>query len=169
MRRPAELLAKLEVHAHLDFGYLVISHIGTDFLPDESALAEAVAVYERASERVWPRSREEILSFLDGFELLEPGLVPKHHWRPSSDPRWPYGRRAPDPFGSISCDLPIPHVRSRAWHLLGPCDIPGQWAASRSARYRTRVSPSRCRRVFSSPAIGTRFCGARESLYATDA
>ena len=29
------------------------------------------AVYER----VWPRSREEILSFLDGFELLEPGLV----------------------------------------------------------------------------------------------
>jgi hypothetical protein len=37
-----------------------------------------VAVYER----VWPRSRDEILSFLDGIELLEPGLVPKHHWRP---------------------------------------------------------------------------------------
>ena len=53
--------------------------------------------------------------------------------------------------------------------MLGSCDIPSQWAASRSARYRTRVSPSRCRRVFSSPAIGTRFCGARESLYATDA
>ena len=55
---------------------------GTDFFPDKSALAEAVAVYERASERVWPRSREEILSFLDGFELLEPVLVPKHHWCP---------------------------------------------------------------------------------------
>ena len=112
LRRPAELLAKPEVHAHLDFGqpvaiglfailhflpdaddpagtvaclrdavapgsYLAISHIGTDFFPDKSALAEAVAVYERASERVWPRSREEILSFLDGIELLEPGLVPK--------------------------------------------------------------------------------------------
>lgn len=62
--------------------YLAISHIGTGFFPDESALAEAVAVYERASERAWPRSREEILGFLDGFELLEPGLVPKHQWRP---------------------------------------------------------------------------------------
>jgi S-adenosyl methyltransferase len=57
-------------------------HIGTDFFPDKSALAEAVAVYERASERVWPRSRDQILSFFDGFELLEPGLVPKHQWRP---------------------------------------------------------------------------------------
>ena len=34
-------------------------------------------MYERASERVWPRSRDQILSFFDGFELLEPGLVPK--------------------------------------------------------------------------------------------
>ena len=33
-------------------------------------------------ERVWPRSRDQILSFFDGFELLEPGLVPKHQWRP---------------------------------------------------------------------------------------
>jgi hypothetical protein len=62
--------------------YLAISHIGTDFFPDKSTLAEAVAVYERASERVWPRSRDQILGFLDGFELLEPGLVPKHQWRP---------------------------------------------------------------------------------------
>ena len=62
--------------------YLAVSHIGTDFFPDKSALAEAVAVYERASERVWPRSREQILSFFGGFELLEPGLVPKHRWRP---------------------------------------------------------------------------------------
>ena len=119
LRRPAELLAKPEVRAHLDFGqpvviglfailhflrdaddpagivaclrdavapgsYLAISHIGTDFFPDKAALAEAVAVavYERASERVWPRSRDQILSFFDGFELLEPGLVPKHQWRP---------------------------------------------------------------------------------------
>ncbi len=58
------------------------SHIGTDFFPDKSALAEAVAVYERASERVWPRSRDQILSFFNGFELLEPGLVPKHQRRP---------------------------------------------------------------------------------------
>ncbi len=65
--------------------YLAISHIGTDFFPDKSALAEAVAVYERASERVWPRSRDQILGFFDGFELLEPGLVPKHQSRPVTD------------------------------------------------------------------------------------
>ena len=44
-------------------------------------MALARTVYERASDRVWPRSREEILGFYDGFELLEPGLVPKHQWR----------------------------------------------------------------------------------------
>jgi SAM-dependent methyltransferase len=117
LRRPAELLARPEVRAHLDFtkpvammlfavlhfvpdaddparivaclrdavapgSYLAISHIGTEFFPDKQALTRAVAVYEKASERVWPRSRDQILGFLDGFELLEPGLVPKHQWRP---------------------------------------------------------------------------------------
>lgn len=62
--------------------YLALTHIGSDFFPDKQALAEAVAVYEKASERVWPRSRDQILRFFDGFELLEPGLVPKHEWRP---------------------------------------------------------------------------------------
>jgi len=46
--------------------------------------------------------------------------------------------------------------------LVRCCAPTGQRAASRSARYRTRVSPSRCRRAFSRPAIGTRFWGARE-------
>jgi hypothetical protein len=29
-----------------------------------------------------PRPREEVLSFFDGFELLEPGLVHSPLWRP---------------------------------------------------------------------------------------
>ncbi len=62
--------------------YLAISHIGTDFFADKQALARAVAVYEQASERIWPRPREEVLRLFDGFELIEPGLVPKHQWRP---------------------------------------------------------------------------------------
>ncbi len=61
--------------------YLAISHIGAEFFPDKAAMAAAKAVYERASEPIWARSREEILGFFDGFELLEPGLVPKHQWR----------------------------------------------------------------------------------------
>jgi hypothetical protein len=62
--------------------YLAISHIGTDFFPDKAALRRAVAVYEQASERVWPRGRDEILAMFGGFDLLDPGLVPKHEWRP---------------------------------------------------------------------------------------
>ena len=61
--------------------YLAISHIGTEFFPDEAAMAQAKAVYQRASEPSRARSRDEILGFFDGFELLEPGLVPKHQWR----------------------------------------------------------------------------------------
>lgn len=62
--------------------YLSISYIGTDFFADKAALGRAVAVYEQASERVWPRPQTQILGFFDGFDLLEPGLVPKHEWWP---------------------------------------------------------------------------------------
>ena len=44
---------------------------------------DPVAAYEQASERVWPRPRTQILGFFDGLDLLEPGLVPKHPWRPA--------------------------------------------------------------------------------------
>jgi len=39
------------------------------------------AMHEVARE-VNPDVRDQIFSFFDGFELLEPGLVPKHQWRP---------------------------------------------------------------------------------------
>jgi S-adenosyl methyltransferase len=65
--------------------YLALSHIGTEFFPDKEAMARAARVYEKASERVWPRSREQILGFFDGFELVEPGMVPKQQWRPETD------------------------------------------------------------------------------------
>jgi hypothetical protein len=78
---PAGIVASLR-DAVAPGSYLAISHIGTDFFPDKQALAEAVAVYEKASERVWPRGRGEILAFFDGFDLLDPGLVAKHEWRP---------------------------------------------------------------------------------------
>lgn len=80
---PAEIVACLR-DATASGSYLAISHIGTEFFPDKQALANAVAVYERASERVWPRPRDQISGFFDGFELLEPGLVPKHQWRPAA-------------------------------------------------------------------------------------
>jgi hypothetical protein len=85
--------------------YLAISHISSDFFPDKAAMERAVAVYEKASERVWPRSRDQILGFFDGFDLLPPGLVPKHEWRPvlgetaehTPNIQWGAVARKPDP------------------------------------------------------------------------
>jgi len=62
--------------------YLVISHIGRELLPDQAAAERAMKVYERASEPILPRPRDRILGFFGDFELVEPGLVPKHQWRP---------------------------------------------------------------------------------------
>jgi S-adenosyl methyltransferase len=78
---PAGIVARLG-GAVAPGSYLALTHIGSDFFPDKQAMARAVEVYEKASERVWPRGRDQILGFFDGFELLEPGLVPKHQWRP---------------------------------------------------------------------------------------
>ncbi|MGG8408016.1 SAM-dependent methyltransferase, partial [Streptomyces sp. 12297] len=32
------------------------------------------------------RSREEVTGFFDGFEILDPGIVPMPRWRPEPDP-----------------------------------------------------------------------------------
>ena len=62
--------------------YLVISHIGRELLPDQAAAERAMKVYERASEPILRRPRDRIIGFFGDFELVEPGLVPKHQWRP---------------------------------------------------------------------------------------
>jgi len=61
--------------------YLAMVHLSGDFV-EQDAAAQAVSIYEHASARLRPRSKAEILRFFDGFELVPPGLVPKHEWRP---------------------------------------------------------------------------------------
>jgi hypothetical protein len=41
-------------------------------------------VYEQAGEPIAPRGAEQIRGFFGDFELVEPGLVPKHAWRPAT-------------------------------------------------------------------------------------
>jgi len=62
--------------------YLVISHICEELLPDKAAAQRAMKIYERASERIRPRGTEQIRGFFGDFDLVEPGLVAKHAWRP---------------------------------------------------------------------------------------
>ena len=63
--------------------YLALSHISADFVPDENVVRRAVAAYVKTNAPAWPRGRDTILRFFDGFDLVEPGLVPKPQWRPA--------------------------------------------------------------------------------------
>ncbi|MFF5338280.1 SAM-dependent methyltransferase [Streptomyces sp. NPDC013181] len=82
--RPGDAVAALR-DALPAGSFLVLSHATDDFA-DCSA---ARAVYATATTPLTPRSRSEIERFLDGFELLAPGLVPVPSWRPDA----PYAAR----------------------------------------------------------------------------
>jgi SAM-dependent methyltransferase len=62
--------------------YLVIGHATHESRPDE--FREATEVIGRTPTPLATRTRAEILRFFDGFELVEPGLVWVHEWRPES-------------------------------------------------------------------------------------
>jgi len=62
--------------------YLAISHMGSDLLAAET-LQEMQDVGKRMSQQQYSyRSRGEVARFFDGTDLVEPGLVPVHEWRP---------------------------------------------------------------------------------------
>ncbi|RCG20119.1 SAM-dependent methyltransferase [Sphaerisporangium album] len=67
--------------------YMVISHATAEKMaPDK--LAKAVQTYAMTSAgSITPRSPERIAGFFEGFELLEPGVVPVARWRPDGTPR----------------------------------------------------------------------------------
>lgn len=76
--------------------YLVLSHISGDEVAEKPA-TEARAIYERASARVFPRSRDAINRLFHGMELVKPGLVSVDSWRPAlllQTIGWPDGRTA---------------------------------------------------------------------------
>jgi hypothetical protein len=60
--------------------YLVLSHGTLDFLEPERA-REVQAVYDRAPMTMRGRSRAEVERFLDGLEVVEPGVVATVAWR----------------------------------------------------------------------------------------
>src|SRR5262249_38632357 len=61
--------------------YLALSHGTLDFHPPGGA-DTAAAGYKNATAPLVLRGYEQVSSFLDGFELLEPGLVQAPLWRP---------------------------------------------------------------------------------------
>jgi O-methyltransferase involved in polyketide biosynthesis len=64
--------------------HLVVSHATSDYHP--ATMREAATVYNSASTHGMNfRSRAQIAALLDGYELLEPGLVDVIRWRPDDD------------------------------------------------------------------------------------
>ncbi len=61
--------------------YLALTHPSQDFNPE--AMAEVVAAAKQGRMTLVPRTRQEVARFFDGWELIEPGLVPVMAWRPS--------------------------------------------------------------------------------------
>jgi len=61
--------------------WLALSHPARDVCPQQ--VSEAASRFNQlASEQATLRTRDQILRFFDGLELLEPGLVQLHRWRP---------------------------------------------------------------------------------------
>jgi hypothetical protein len=87
--RPGELVC-----AYLDElpvgSYLVVSHASLDGAGPETRarVAEAELIYSRAGQGVTLREPDEITSWFEGLELMEPGVVPINTWRPDGADRF---------------------------------------------------------------------------------
>jgi hypothetical protein len=62
--------------------YLMLSHLTGD--ADPAKADEAMEVWRRSPAGSSPvlRDRAQVERFFDGFEVLAPGIVPPHRWRP---------------------------------------------------------------------------------------
>jgi SAM-dependent methyltransferase len=85
---PREVLGMLR-DALAPGSYLVLTHMSEDLIEtsDMDAAGRAARVFDTANAQLRFRSRPEVLTFFDGLQLVDPGLVPKHEWRP--DPNAP--------------------------------------------------------------------------------
>ncbi|OLB79712.1 MAG: hypothetical protein AUI14_09380 [Actinobacteria bacterium 13_2_20CM_2_71_6] len=66
--------------------HLVVSHLTLEGIPDD-IVQHGREVYRQATSPIVPRSRADIGRFLDGYQLIEPGLVWLADWRPDERSR----------------------------------------------------------------------------------
>ena len=79
---PRAIVARL-IEAVPPGSWLAIFHPASDILTDQMGeVARQVSV--RATAPTTLRTKAEVMSFFDGLEFLEPGLVQVHRWRPGS-------------------------------------------------------------------------------------
>ncbi len=64
--------------------YFAVSHVTADFFP--KAVGNAADAYRTPNLGFTPRTKAQISEYFEGFELVEPGMVPVALWRPDEDP-----------------------------------------------------------------------------------
>ncbi|MER7771518.1 SAM-dependent methyltransferase [Kitasatospora sp. NPDC096140] len=62
---------------------LVLSHATAELDPEGAPMVQEI--YNKAGTTLRLRPRAEFETLFDGLELLEPGVVPAHRWRPDED------------------------------------------------------------------------------------
>ncbi|KAF3030294.1 hypothetical protein E8E12_000427 [Didymella heteroderae] len=62
---------------------LVITHGSFDEY-DQDALTKVLAHYERMGMKAYLRSKEELIDVVEGWELMDPGLVRAGNWKPEA-------------------------------------------------------------------------------------
>lgn len=78
---------------------LILTHASYEGIPvPQEQAGGAVGVYRDIRNPLVMRSREEIAAFFEGFEMVEPGLVPLARWRPGDDA----GQEDPYAFSGFS-------------------------------------------------------------------
>jgi hypothetical protein len=82
-QNPASLVAAFR-EALIPGSYLIFSHATVDGLPPQLAARsdDAERVYDSATASVTLRDAPGVFALLDGFTLIEPGLVHVSQWRP---------------------------------------------------------------------------------------
>ncbi|MGV9882189.1 SAM-dependent methyltransferase [Streptomyces sp. NPDC003006] len=64
---------------------IVLTHASYEGIPVPPEQADGtVGVYKDIRNPLIMRSREEIARFFEGYDMVEPGLVPMPHWRPDT-------------------------------------------------------------------------------------
>jgi hypothetical protein len=75
----AELMA-----ATVPGSYLLISHPAID-VDSESSTKVQTSYNQHVATTMTRRTRDEVARFFEGLEVLEPGIVQHHRWRPDTD------------------------------------------------------------------------------------
>ncbi|MFE6287253.1 SAM-dependent methyltransferase [Streptomyces sp. NPDC057877] len=83
---PYEAVAELR-DAFAPGSLLILTHASYEGIPLPAERSEGtVGVYKDIRNPLIMRSRDQIARFFEGYDMVEPGLVPMPHWRPDTAP-----------------------------------------------------------------------------------